>query len=135
MRNGMWWMFIIPALLWILLAVGLFSFVNDWVDMAQLWAADKLNISAAGRELGMAPAVASARFAKLEKSLSAELLHRSTRKVSLQMKSKLMKTLSRGSGETVSITRVDLELIQDLQTKKSEYTETSFEEIILNQKR
>ncbi|MEM7429934.1 MAG: LysR family transcriptional regulator [Pseudomonadota bacterium] len=48
-------------------------------------AADKLNISAAGRELGMAPAVASARLAKLEKSLGADLLHRSTRKVALSL--------------------------------------------------
>ena len=39
-------------------------------------AADKLNISAAGRELGLAPAVASARLAKLEHSLGADLLHR-----------------------------------------------------------
>lgn len=48
-------------------------------------AADKLNISAAGRELGLAPAVASARLAKLEKILGAELLHRSTRKVALSL--------------------------------------------------
>ncbi|CUH52195.1 LysR family transcriptional regulator [Shimia marina] len=46
-------------------------------------AADKLNISAAGRKLGLAPAVASARLAKLEHALGADLLHRSTRKVSL----------------------------------------------------
>ena len=46
-------------------------------------AAEKRNISAAGRELGMAPAVASARLAKLERALGADLLHRSTRKVSL----------------------------------------------------
>ncbi|WP_366866984.1 LysR family transcriptional regulator [uncultured Roseobacter sp.] len=31
-------------------------------------AAEKLNISAAGRDLGMAPAVSSARLAKLEKN-------------------------------------------------------------------
>ncbi|MFY0611538.1 MAG: LysR family transcriptional regulator [Hyphomicrobiaceae bacterium] len=48
-------------------------------------AADKLNISAAGRELGMAPAVASARLAKLEHTLGADLLHRSTRKVALSL--------------------------------------------------
>ncbi|MGD1923695.1 MAG: LysR substrate-binding domain-containing protein [Paracoccaceae bacterium] len=46
-------------------------------------AAEKLNISAAGRALGYAPAVAGARLAKLERSLSADLLIRSTRKVSL----------------------------------------------------
>lgn len=50
-----------------------------------LLSAEKLNISAAGRELGMAPAVASARLAKLEKTLGANLLRRSTRKVSLSM--------------------------------------------------
>ncbi len=46
-------------------------------------AADMLNISAAGRRLGLAPAVASARLAKLEHQVGADLLHRSTRKVSL----------------------------------------------------
>ncbi|MBE1283419.1 MAG: LysR family transcriptional regulator [Rhodobacteraceae bacterium] len=48
-------------------------------------AADKLNISAAGRELGLAPAVSSARLAKLEQTVGADLLHRSTRKVSLSL--------------------------------------------------
>lgn len=48
-------------------------------------AAEKLNISAAGRSLGLAPAVASARLAKLETSLGADLLHRSTRKVALSL--------------------------------------------------
>ena len=48
-------------------------------------ASEKRNISAAGRELGMAPAVASARLAKLEKALGADLLRRSTRKVALSL--------------------------------------------------
>ncbi len=48
-------------------------------------AAEKLNISAAGRDLRMAPAVASARLAKLEKALGADLLRRSTRKVALSL--------------------------------------------------
>ena len=48
-------------------------------------AADKLNISAAGRQLGLAPAVASARLSKLENQLGADLLHRSTRKVALSL--------------------------------------------------
>ncbi len=48
-------------------------------------ACEALNISAAGRRLGMAPAVASTRIAKLEKLLGAELLHRSTRKVSVSL--------------------------------------------------
>ena len=48
-------------------------------------AADMLNISAAGRQLGLAPAVASARLAKLEKQLGTELLHRSTRQVSISL--------------------------------------------------
>ncbi|MEL6960113.1 MAG: LysR family transcriptional regulator [Pseudomonadota bacterium] len=57
------------------------------IDSLRLFvlAADKLNISAAGRELGMVPAVASARLAKLEKSMGADLLHRSTRKVSVSL--------------------------------------------------
>ncbi len=48
-------------------------------------AAERLNISAAGRALGLAPAVASARLAKLETELGVELLHRTTRKVSLSL--------------------------------------------------
>ncbi len=48
-------------------------------------AAEKLNISAAGRDLNMAPAVASARLAKLERKLGADLLRRSTRKVALSL--------------------------------------------------
>ncbi|MFU1478047.1 LysR family transcriptional regulator [Roseovarius sp. C7] len=48
-------------------------------------AADRLNISAAGRDLGLAPAVASAKLAKLEAGLGVELLHRTTRKVSLSL--------------------------------------------------
>lgn len=48
-------------------------------------AADLLNISAAGRQLGLAPAVAGARLAKLENEVGADLLHRSTRKVSLSL--------------------------------------------------
>lgn len=48
-------------------------------------AAEKLNISAAGRELGLAPAVASDRLAKLESQIGADLLRRSTRKVSLSL--------------------------------------------------
>ena len=48
-------------------------------------AAEKLNISAAGRDLGLAPAVASARLARLEHEVGAQLLHRSTRKVSISI--------------------------------------------------
>ena len=48
-------------------------------------AAERLNISAAGRELGIAPAVASARLAKLETELGVELIRRTTRKVSLSI--------------------------------------------------
>jgi len=48
-------------------------------------ASEKRNISAAGRQLGLAPAVASSRLAKLEQSVGADLLHRSTRKVSLSL--------------------------------------------------
>lgn len=41
------------------------------------------NISLAGKELGLSPAVASAHISKLEESLGVRLLHRTTRKVSL----------------------------------------------------
>ncbi len=48
-------------------------------------AADLLNISAAGRNLGMSPAVAGAKLTKLENQMGADLLHRSTRKISLSI--------------------------------------------------
>lgn len=48
-------------------------------------AAELLNISKAGRQLGLAPAVASARLSKLERQLDADLFHRTTRKVSLSL--------------------------------------------------
>lgn len=48
-------------------------------------AADMLNISAAGRRLGLAPSVSSARLSKLEVQLGADLFHRSTRKVALSI--------------------------------------------------
>lgn len=48
-------------------------------------AAERLNISSAGRELGMSPATASTRLAKLEGELGADLLRRSTRKVALSL--------------------------------------------------
>jgi DNA-binding transcriptional LysR family regulator len=41
------------------------------------------NISAAGAELGLSPAVASAHLSKLEANLGVRLVHRTTRKVSL----------------------------------------------------
>ncbi len=41
------------------------------------------NISSAGAELGLSPAVASAQLSKLEESLGTRLVHRTTRKVSL----------------------------------------------------
>lgn len=41
------------------------------------------NISQAGAELGLSPAVASAHIARLEKELGVRLLHRTTRKVAL----------------------------------------------------
>ncbi len=48
-------------------------------------AAETLNISAAGQQLGIAPSVASARLAKLEMKVGADLFHRSTRKVTLSI--------------------------------------------------
>lgn len=41
------------------------------------------NISMAGKELGLSPAVSSAHISKLEESLNIRLIHRTTRKVSL----------------------------------------------------
>lgn len=46
-------------------------------------AVERLNITAAGRDLGLSPAMASNRLAKLERELGTELLHRTTRKISI----------------------------------------------------
>lgn len=48
-------------------------------------AAETLNISAAGQQLGLPPSVASARLAKLENQVGADLFHRTTRKVTLSI--------------------------------------------------
>lgn len=48
-------------------------------------AAQILNISAAGQALGISASVASARLAKLEQQVGADLFHRSTRKVTLSV--------------------------------------------------
>jgi DNA-binding transcriptional LysR family regulator len=48
-------------------------------------AAETLNISAAGQQLGLHPSVSSAWLAKLEKQVGADLFHRTTRKVALSI--------------------------------------------------
>ncbi len=48
-------------------------------------AAETLNISAAGQQLGLTPSVASAWLAKLEMQVGADLFHRTTRKVTLSI--------------------------------------------------
>ena len=51
--------------------------------------ASTANISLAGRELNISPAVASAHIGKLEETLGVRLIHRTTRKVSLTDDGKL----------------------------------------------
>lgn len=51
-------------------------------------AAETLNISAAGQQLGLTPSVSSAWLSKLEKEVGADLFHRTTRKVSLSIEGK-----------------------------------------------
>ena len=55
------------------------------IDHLKLFAriANTHNISVAGRELNISPAVASAHINKLEETLGVRLIHRTTRKVSL----------------------------------------------------
>ena len=51
--------------------------------------ANTLNISAAGKEMGLSPAAASAKLNKLEAFLGARLIHRTTRQISLTEDGKL----------------------------------------------
>ncbi len=44
LRQGMGWMFLVPVLLWILLAYGLFVVLSGPVDQLTLWTADRLRI-------------------------------------------------------------------------------------------
>lgn len=55
------------------------------IDHLQLFArvAETQNISVAGREMGLSPAVASSYISKLEATLGTRLVHRTTRKVAL----------------------------------------------------
>lgn len=56
----------------------------DLLDVGLFMRAAALaNLSAAAREFGLSPAVASARIAGLERMLGARLLHRTTRRVSI----------------------------------------------------
>src|SRR5688572_17606129 len=43
-RNRMAWMFLMPALLWVILGVSLFAFFNGPADRTVQWAADQLAI-------------------------------------------------------------------------------------------
>jgi len=65
----------------------------DLLDVALFVRAALLaNVSAAGREFGLSPAVASARIASLERLLGARLLHRTTRRVSLTQEGEVFMT-------------------------------------------
>lgn len=59
-------------------------------------AAALANLSAAAREFGLSPAVASARIAALERMLGARLLHRTTRRVSLTQEGEIFADHARG---------------------------------------
>lgn len=48
-------------------------------------AAERLNITAAGRALGLSPAMSSGRISKLEQELGVQLMHRTTRRISLSL--------------------------------------------------
>ncbi|WP_321798541.1 LysR family transcriptional regulator [Caballeronia sp. J97] len=58
-------------------------------------AAALANLSAAAREFGLSPAVASARIAGLERMLGARLLHRTTRRVSVTQEGEIFATHAR----------------------------------------
>src|ERR1700758_3857785 len=65
----------------------------DLLDVALFVRAALLaNVSAAGREFGLSPAVASARIANLERLLGARLLHRTTRRLSLPQEGEVFMT-------------------------------------------
>jgi len=65
----------------------------DLLDVALFVRAAALaNLSAAAREFGLSPAVASARIAGLERMLGARLLHRTTRRVSVTQEGEIFAT-------------------------------------------
>lgn len=74
---------------------------------------EMLNISAAGRSLGVSPAVASARLSKLERQLGADLFHRSTRKVVLSIEGAEFLPYAKEILEQESAARVALGLMSD----------------------
>src|ERR1700761_1540618 len=59
-------------------------------------AATLSSLSAAAREFGLSPAVASARIAGLERMLGARLLHRTTRRVSMTQEGEIFAAHARG---------------------------------------
>lgn len=52
MGNGMGWMFLVPALLWLLLAFGLYQVVHGFVDQLGAWLGAYLEIPVASGEQG-----------------------------------------------------------------------------------
>ena len=63
------------------------------------------NISEAGRELGLSPAVASAHIGKLEKALDTRLVHRTTRKVALTEEGQAFLPYAEGVLESIDAAR------------------------------
>ncbi len=80
------------------------------IDHLQLFVriAATQNISLAGKELGLSPAVASAHMNKLEASLQVRLLHRTTRQVSLTQEGQTLLPHAQELIEGVEIARASV---------------------------
>lgn len=51
-RNGLWWMFLVPVVLWVALAFGLYQAVDALVDHVGAWVAGYLEIPVDAQEQG-----------------------------------------------------------------------------------
>lgn len=88
-------------------------------------ASETLNISAAGKTLGLRPAVASAWLSKLERDLGITLFYRSTRKVSLTLEGEEFLPFAREILAPESAARVALGQENELVTGTLRFTASS----------
>jgi CysZ protein len=53
LRNGLGWLFLVPALLWVILSIGLFALLSGPVNDLALWISDLIQIDTPAMEEGL----------------------------------------------------------------------------------